>query len=93
VYHKDGVSTHCFRFANEKDDAIENHTGAWFRGDLISYNGFPTTELRSKLMSHDFGKASIAIKDSSFPGNIDRSRPDGVLFDSSKDASGSPGNP
>lgn len=30
IYHKDGGLTHDFRFANEEDDNIENHTGQWF---------------------------------------------------------------
>lgn len=29
VYHKDGASTHCFRFAGEADENIENHKGVW----------------------------------------------------------------
>lgn len=30
VYNQDGGLTHDFRFANEDDDNIENHTGQWF---------------------------------------------------------------
>lgn len=93
VYHKDGVSTHCFRFANSDDDEIENHLGIWFYGDLISYNGFPSTTLRDKLMSWDFGSASIGIKDSSFKVQLDYARDDLVPgFDSGVDV-GSPGTP
>ncbi|KFH40944.1 hypothetical protein ACRE_083430 [Hapsidospora chrysogenum ATCC 11550] len=91
VYHKDGASTHCFRFANAADDAIENHTGKWFRGDLVSYNGFPGNT-RSKLEAHDFGKASFALKDSSYQGQLDRAKPGEVNFDTGRDE-GSPGNP
>ncbi|KAH7323108.1 necrosis inducing protein [Stachybotrys elegans] len=85
VYHKDGVSTHAFRFAFEDDDAIENHTGAWYRGPLVNYDGFPGG-VRDVLFAHDFGQANIAIKDSSFPGNIANSRPDGVEFDENADS-------
>jgi hypothetical protein len=91
IYHKDGVSTHCFRFASASDDAIENHTGKWFRGALVGYNGFPSG-IRDTLFGHDFGKATIAIKDGTFQGNIDRSRPSAVTFDSGRD-DGSPGTP
>ncbi|KAI9150282.1 NLP effector protein 10 [Paramyrothecium foliicola] len=91
VYHKDGISTHCFRFADDPDETIENHTGQWFRGALVSYNGFPGT-VRDKLFAHDFGQATIAIKDGTFQGNIDRSRPAGITFDSGRD-DGSPGTP
>ncbi|KAI5925055.1 necrosis inducing protein [Camillea tinctor] len=37
VYHQDGGLTHDFRFANTKDDDIENHMGVWF----VSF-GFPS---------------------------------------------------
>ncbi|KAI1505441.1 NPP1-domain-containing protein [Biscogniauxia marginata] len=93
VYHKDGISTHNFRFANTEDDNIENATGSWFYGDLVSYNGFPSTEIRDKLMSWDFGDANVALKDSSFPGQLEKARGDLVPgFDSNVD-DGSPGNP
>ncbi|KAK3346425.1 necrosis inducing protein-domain-containing protein [Lasiosphaeria hispida] len=91
VYHKDGLSTHCFRFADASDDAIENHKGIWFRGSLISYNGFPAG-IRDKLFAHDFGKATIAIKDSSFPGDITRAKPAAISFDVNTDYD-SPGFP
>ncbi|KAM7192318.1 necrosis inducing protein [Naviculisporaceae sp. PSN 640] len=74
VYHKDGASTHCFRFANSADDQIENHKGVWFRGALVGYNGFPEG-LRDRLFGWDFGKATIALKDSQFAGNLERARP------------------
>lgn len=41
VYHKDGFSTHCFRKGTPGDDAIENYTGRWFLGNLISWNNWP----------------------------------------------------
>ncbi|KAI5928458.1 NPP1-domain-containing protein [Camillea tinctor] len=94
VYHKDGLGTHNFRFANAADDAIENATGEWFYGPLVSYNGFPSTAVRDKLMSWDFGDANVALKDSSFPGQLERARGDKVdaAFDSNVD-DGSPGDP
>jgi hypothetical protein len=92
VYHKEGGTTHAFRFANAKDDKIENHKGVWFRGALVSWNGFPGNT-RGILVNHDFGKASMAIKDSSFKSNIDKARNKGAPgFDSGRD-DGSPGNP
>ena len=92
VYHKDGVLTHCFRFAKEADDTIENAKGVWFRGALVSYNGFPP-DIRDALYAHDFGSANIALKDSAFPGNIERAKPAAVTFDAYVDALGSPGTP
>lgn len=91
VYHKDGVSTHCFRFGNEDDDNIENHLGVWFKGDLVSYNGFPG-DTRDKLFDHDFGKANIAIKDSNFSNRLGNAKPDEIDFDVNLD-DGSPGDP
>ncbi|KAL5940543.1 hypothetical protein ACKVV1_008208 [Pyricularia oryzae] len=88
VYHKDGIGTHCFRFGSEADDGkIENHRGKWFLGSLVSFDGFPSTQLRDRLFSHDFGAATIGIKDSQFQSNIDKARgKDGAPgFDSSKD--------
>ncbi|KAI6092667.1 secreted protein [Hypoxylon rubiginosum] len=93
VYNKDGLGTHDFRFANADDDNIENASGAWFYGALVSYNGFPTTALRDKLFAYDFGSATIAIKDPNFQSQLESARADLVPgFDSSVD-DGSPGNP
>ncbi|KAI1499940.1 necrosis inducing protein-domain-containing protein [Biscogniauxia marginata] len=94
VYNKDGGRTHNFRFANEKDDKIENHKGVWFRGALVSYMGFPSTAVRDALMNNDWGHASVGIKDSSFKGNLDKARGKNLPeFDSGVDRDGSPGNP
>jgi len=39
VYHKDGPSTHCFRYAETPDvsSPAENHLGIWVRGALVDY--------------------------------------------------------
>jgi hypothetical protein len=92
VYHKDGLSTHAFRFADPSDDAIENHKGVWFRGPLVSYNGFPAG-IRDLLFAHNFGAATIAFKDSTFPDNINKAKPAAIAtFDANMDV-GSPGFP
>lgn len=91
VYHKDGGSTHCFRFADEGDEVVENHLGVWFRGPLVGYNGFPSVEVRERLHGWNFGKADVALTNVSFPGQIGRAKPDGVgKFDVYLDE-GSPG--
>jgi chitinase len=74
VYHKDGGSTHAFRFATANDEPPENHYGDWRRSTLVSYNGFPSG-IRDKLFAHNFGGATIAIKDSEFAGNLDKAIP------------------
>ncbi|KAH6614687.1 necrosis inducing protein-domain-containing protein [Chaetomium sp. MPI-SDFR-AT-0129] len=92
VYHKDGASTHCFRFGNTDDDNIENAKGVWFRGALVSYNGFPSADLRNALFAHDFGKATIGFKDDTFASHINSAKPGSVSFDVNTD-NGSPGTP
>ncbi|MGW2036223.1 NPP1 family protein [Streptomyces sp. NPDC001761] len=74
VYQKDGASTHNFRLANEGDEPPENDYHTWRRPALVSYNGFPNG-LREKLFAADFGHATMGIKDSAFPSNIEKATP------------------
>lgn len=74
VYDKDGGATHFFRYANAADDPPENYYHTWRRSTLVSYNGFPGT-LRDQLFAHDFGDATIAIKDSTFGSNLEHAMP------------------
>lgn len=86
VYHKDGGSTHCFRFADAGDETpLENHRGVWFKGDLVGYEGFPSEGVRRKLFTADFGKATLALRDDTFAGNIVRSKYSGIPFDENLD--------
>lgn len=80
VYHKDGVSTHDFRFANSGDEPPENATGGWFFPRLVGWNGYPAG-YRDKLMSADFGSATIKIKDGDFEYALANSMPAGIPFD------------
>ncbi|MFI6270617.1 NPP1 family protein [Micromonospora zamorensis] len=75
VYHKDKGLTHTFRFASTADEPPANHYRNWRLSTLVSYNGFPDydgsdSEIRKALFAVDFGKASIAIKNGSFDGNL-----------------------
>jgi hypothetical protein len=92
VYHKDGGSTHAFRFANSDDDNIENHTRHWFRGAVVSWNGFPNEDIRYKMANHDWGKANFDLREAGFPNLLQQSMPDGIIFDRFRDE-GSPGWP
>ena len=74
VYHKDGGSTHAFRFGNTDDDNVENHKGVWVRSPLVSYNGFPDG-IRDQLFAYDFGAATIAFKDETFASNLEKAMP------------------
>lgn len=80
VYHKDGVSTHSFRFANDDDEPPENATGGWFYPRLVGWNGYPAG-FRDELMNADFGEATIKIKDGSFEDALANSEPSGISFD------------
>lgn len=69
VYHLGGVGSHSIRFAKKQDDKIENHKGVWFRGPLVSWEGFPSwkkVNIRQKLLDADFGSAHLALKDGDF---------------------------
>ncbi|ETS73990.1 hypothetical protein PFICI_13856 [Pestalotiopsis fici W106-1] len=74
VYHKEGGSTHAFRMADRDDWWAENHSSAWYLGPLIDYDtGFPDG-VRDVLVNHDFGRATMAIKDGEFKKNLDYAR-------------------
>ncbi|MFD0004925.1 NPP1 family protein [Streptomyces sp. NPDC127178] len=80
VYHKDGVSSHCFRFANTNDEPAENATGTWFFPRLVGWEGYPAG-YRDKLMSADFGSATIKIDDGDFQWALNYAKPSGIPFD------------
>lgn len=80
VYQKDGVSTHDFRFANSNDEPPENATGGWFYPRLVGWNGYPDG-FRDKLLSADFGEATIKIDDGDFNFALANSMPSGIPFD------------
>jgi hypothetical protein len=79
IYHKDGVSTHCFRLAGAGEQA-ENHYGVYQYPGLVSWDRFPAG-VRDKLVNANFGSASLAIKDSAFNHNLSISKPAGIPFD------------
>jgi hypothetical protein len=80
VYHKDGISTHYFRLANSGDEPPENHYHDWRYPPIVDWNGWPSSELREKLINADFGSAALAIKDGSFESVLERSLPTGIPF-------------
>ncbi|MBU6536358.1 NPP1 family protein [Streptomyces sp. NPDC057245] len=80
VYHKDGISTHCFRLATSGDEPPENHRGSWQYPTLVGWNGYPAG-LREKLSTHDFGSANFGLKDGSFASHLAAAKPSGIPFD------------
>lgn len=95
VYHKDGASTHAFRFANEGDDNIENHKGVWFQGALLSWNGFPDEGIRSAMVGNNWGSAAIDFSDDRFAGALESAKGgrEDITLDTSYDDEASPGVP
>lgn len=82
VYHKDGVSTHCFRSAKNDggDEPPENHQGTWQYPPLVGWDGYPDG-LRDKLTGADFGSATLGIKDDTFADHLAKAKPDDIPFD------------
>ncbi|MCC2525567.1 NPP1 family protein [Vibrio coralliilyticus] len=81
VYHKDGVLTHAFRFANSTELA-ENSYNYWVTPTITSWyqltgEGISNQSMRNRLNSFDYGSATIPIKDSNFLLNLNDARPPG----------------
>ncbi|KAI0460074.1 NPP1-domain-containing protein [Xylaria acuta] len=94
VYHQDGGLTHSMRFANEADDAVENHKGVWFFGGLVGYSGFPTDDIRSKMLESDWGSAVPDIMDERFADKLEDSKGgNDIPVDTTMDNENSPGEP
>jgi hypothetical protein len=81
VFNKDGASTHFFRLANASDEPPENHYHTWRQPPIVDWNGWPSIELRDKLMNADFGSATIKINDARFGDLLNNSKPGGITFD------------
>ncbi|WP_307851214.1 NPP1 family protein [Nocardiopsis sp. MG754419] len=80
VYHKDGASTHAFRFAADHDDPPENHDGVWQYPDLVGWDGYPEG-IRDIFVSADYGAAQLDLKDERFGDALAKALPDGIDFD------------
>ena len=79
IYHKDGVSTHCFRFAAFGEQP-ENHKRAWQYPPLIGWDNYPPG-FRDKLVAHNFGSAGFGLKNGSFEWELSQAKPAGIPFD------------
>lgn len=87
VYHKDGGSTHCFRFANNDDIAHpENPTGNFFRAPLVGWNNWPSESLRNTMLNNWKGGISPKLDDE-FVNSLRDAAGNGVPgFDPSRDS-------
>ena len=69
VYHKDGWTTHAFRFAKNDENTAENPTRRWVFPPLASWNHLygdtkTNAQMRSILNAADFGSATMKFVDS-----------------------------
>lgn len=60
--------SHLWRFASAGDEPPENGTGQWVVQPLISWNGYPSLNVRNKLSNADFKGATFDNKDARFAG-------------------------
>jgi hypothetical protein len=78
VYHKDGVSTHAFRFAKWGETA-ENDTGAWHQENLLAWDNL-APGVRNVLNGSDWGDANFPLQDSKFNDTLNKAKPSGIPF-------------
>lgn len=93
VYHKDGVTTHAFRFAKSNEYA-ENPYGSFLTPTIISWyqvegDGVTNQQMRNKLNSYNYGSATIPMKDSNFLANVNNNLPSGYPSFNSSDVNNS----
>ena len=84
VYHKDGLSTHAFRFA-KKDEMAENHLKRWITPTLVDWDTMRSDtitnqELRQKFNQFDWGSAICPFNDKNFEKEIAKNPPGGYPF-------------
>ncbi|WP_455355283.1 NPP1 family protein [Streptomyces sp. SYSU K217416] len=79
VYHKDGASTHAFRFAKWGERAEAWGDGGWDRPALVSWDRYPRSNngvnLQRRLNGSGWGKANLPIQDSKFNDTLNKAKP------------------
>lgn len=79
VYHKDGVQTHCMRFA-KSGEVAENSYGTFVTMTIVSWetmvgDGVTNAQMKSKLNTFDFGSAHLDLRDDRFLGQVNENKP------------------
>jgi hypothetical protein len=79
VYHKDGVVTHCMRFA-KSGEVAENGYGTFVTPNITSWktlvgDGVGNAQLRADLDAFDYGSGVIPLRDDNFLGNLNTYKP------------------
>ncbi|MEV7732155.1 NPP1 family protein [Streptomyces sp. NPDC088921] len=75
VYHKDGASTHAFRFAKWGETPVAWGNGGWDTPALVNFSGL-NSSLQGKL-NGDWGNANFQIG-KNFLSNVNKARPSAV---------------
>ncbi|MFM9445018.1 NPP1 family protein [Streptomyces acidiscabies] len=86
VYHKDGASTHAFRFAKSGETAEAWPDGGWDHPALVSWDHYPASKDPSKnlqtiMNNSDWGNANFPLQDSKFNDTLNKGKPSGIAFD------------
>ncbi|GGW86862.1 MULTISPECIES: NPP1 family protein [Streptomyces] len=76
VYHKDGASTHAFRFAKSGETAVAWGNGGWDRPALVTMENMAKTP-RDQLWNSTWGKANFPLT-GNLQSNINKARPSAV---------------
>ena len=79
VYHKDGLLTHCMRFA-KPGEVAENGYGTFVTPAVISWtalwgDGVSNAQMRAKLNTFDYGSGTIPMRDDNFVNNLNTYKP------------------
>lgn len=78
VYHKDGASTHAFRFA-KWGETPENETGNWHQENLVTYENLTGWQF-DQMNAKDWGKANLPVSNGNFASTLDKAKPSGITF-------------
>jgi hypothetical protein len=76
VYHKDGASTHAFRFAKWGEKPVARGNGTWDQPALVTMEKMDRTP-RDALWNSTWGKANFPLTNN-LTGNINKARPSAV---------------
>lgn len=81
VYHKDGLATHSFRYADPGEQP-ENHRKQWITPTLVDWytmkgDGVSNEQLRRSLNEHSFGEANCPVNDSNYGKEVAKNPPPG----------------
>ena len=79
VYNKDGLLTHCMRFA-KSGEVAENGYGTFVTPAITSWktmvgDGVTNAQLRADLDAYDYGSAIIPVRDDNFLSNLNTYKP------------------